>query len=100
MSKYEPWNLHHVAVEQAEASNKIAIGATANHGAEAKCPKCGGSTGYSCLLQETHEMSGYWGESPERHGSSGRWCKYSNAKCLDCGAAFHFAALERKGLVK
>jgi hypothetical protein len=60
------------------------------------CPKCGGKTGYSGNMTETHIMHGSWGEIPEA-GSSGLDVKWGLMECNDCGAKFRVNTCQERG---
>ncbi|NWA11977.1 hypothetical protein [Pseudomonas gingeri] len=64
---------------------------TPDHG----CPKCGGQSGYSFTMTESHAMGGGWGELASSGDNGGQ--RYSLVACEDCGHKFQMRTLQNIG---
>ncbi len=62
------------------------------------CPKCGGHSGYTYTMTESHAMGGVWGGSASS-GDNGDHC-YSLVSCIDCEQKFQIKRLTTMGAIQ
>lgn len=64
------------------------------------CPKCGGTSGYSYELTETHRFANLWGSDKMANPDSGYKVHVSLVTCYDCKMKFRLDNLERLGVIR